>query len=283
MQTDPFAKYDPEILKTVRNMRLLDDDLMTKVFESTECVELVLRLIMDVPTLKVVPTSRTQDSLKNLQGKSVRFDVWAEDASGAQYNIEVQRADKGAGCKRARYNSAILDSNIADPGDEYQKLPQTYVIFITERDVLKKGQLCYRIKRMYWDESYSRYEEFKDEAHIIYVNATHHDISTELGKLMADFRAKDPEQMYFEPLKERVKYFKQEPEGVGSMCRAVEELQEKALNKGMDIGEEKGWLKGLCWAVYNRQTPLKDAIKASEKEESEFMEWMHKFYPDYKA
>lgn len=51
----------------------------------------------------------------------------------------------------------------------------------------------------------------------------------------------------------------------------------------MDIGEEKGWLKGLCWSVYNRQTPLKDAIKASEKEESEFMEWMHKFYPDYKV
>ena len=135
MLEDPFKKYDPQILEVVRNFRLLDDDFMTKVFEDKACLELMLQIVMDIPTLKV-KSFHIQDTLKNIQGRSVRFDVWAEDDAHTQYNIEVQRADKGAGTKRARYNSAMLDANITQPGDDCTDLPKTYVIFITEIDIL---------------------------------------------------------------------------------------------------------------------------------------------------
>lgn len=125
MLEDPFKKYDPQILEIVRNFRLLDDDFMTKVFEDKACLELMLQIIMDIPTLNV-ESFHIQDSLKNIQGRSVRFDVWAEDDTHTQYNIEIQRADKGAGMKRARYNSAMLDANITQPGDDCQALPKTY-------------------------------------------------------------------------------------------------------------------------------------------------------------
>lgn len=35
------------------------------------------------------------------------LDIHAVDTVGKKYNIEVQRADKGAGAKRARYNSSV--------------------------------------------------------------------------------------------------------------------------------------------------------------------------------
>lgn len=56
----------------------------------------------------------TQYSIKNLHGRSVRLDIFATDSSDRKYNFEIQRSDKGAGVKRARYNSSIIDANILD-------------------------------------------------------------------------------------------------------------------------------------------------------------------------
>ncbi len=39
--------------------------------------------------------------------------------------------------KRARYNSALIDANVTEPGDLYEALNETFVIFITENDVMK--------------------------------------------------------------------------------------------------------------------------------------------------
>ena len=83
------------------------------------------------------------------------------------YNIEIQRDDKGASVKRARYNSSLIDANITEPGEQYEKLNETYVIFITEHDVLKGGRPIYRIERTVQETG----ESFGDGTHILYVNA----------------------------------------------------------------------------------------------------------------
>ena len=70
------------------------------------------------------------------------------DENGRVYNIEIQRSNRGTNIKRARYNSSLLDANITEPGDNYEKLAETYVIFITENDVLKAGLPIYHIDRI---------------------------------------------------------------------------------------------------------------------------------------
>ena len=64
------------------------------------------------------------------------MDILAVDKQEQVYNIEIQRDDKGGGVKRARYNSSLIDANVTEPGDQYQKLNEAYVFFITENDVL---------------------------------------------------------------------------------------------------------------------------------------------------
>lgn len=84
-----------ELLEKIKEFRLLDDDFMSKVFEDNfECIELILHIIMQKPDLKV-KEARTQYSIKNLLGRSVRLDIYAVDTIGKKYNIEVQRGDKG--------------------------------------------------------------------------------------------------------------------------------------------------------------------------------------------
>ena len=90
---------------------LMDDKFMSAVFKDfPEGVELVLRIILEIPDL-TVEKADTQLTLTNLLGRTVRIDVFATDSKGVRYNIEIQKASKGTGFKRARYHSSMLDSN----------------------------------------------------------------------------------------------------------------------------------------------------------------------------
>ena len=219
-----------EDLERIRNFRLMDDDFMSKVFEDTACAEFLLKVILNRDDLTVQEVHGQHD-IKNLQGRSVRLDILAVDEKNRAYNIEVQRSDRGAGAKRARYNSSLLDANLTQPGDGYDALNETYIIFITERDVLKRNLPIYHINRIIEETG----EAFGDEAHIIYVNSQIKD-ETALGKLMHDFSCTDPEDMKYPVLAERVKYFKEDTKGVTTMCRALELMRDETIHeKAVDV------------------------------------------------
>ena len=127
------------------------------------------------------------------------------DRENRAYNIEVQRSDRGASEKRARYNSSLLDANLTDAGDDYDALNETYVIFITENDVLKAGLPIYHVDRTVRETG----TVFNDQAHIVYVNSQIKD-ETALGKLMHDFFCTNSKDMNYSILAQRVRYFKAE-------------------------------------------------------------------------
>ena len=111
------------------------------------------------------------------------------DENGKEYNVEIQRTDKGADRKRARYHSSILDAHLLQPGDDFSNLPETFVVFITENDVIGDGLPLYTIDRQITNTG----KTFDDGEHIVYVNGADKDASTELGKLMHDFFCIDPD------------------------------------------------------------------------------------------
>ena len=131
----------PEYLAEIERFRLMDDDFMSKCLEhAPECIELILQIILGKKDLKVVK-SQTEYPIKSLQGRGVRFDVFAKDSKGREYDIEIQRSNVGADAKRARYNSALMDANALKQGDDIGNLRDTYVIFITEKDVVRQAKL----------------------------------------------------------------------------------------------------------------------------------------------
>ena len=106
--------------------------------------------------------------LKNLQGRSAILDVHAIDSARKEFDVEIQRSDAGAGAKRARHNSSLLDAHLLKPGDDTEDIPESYVIFITENDVMGKNQAIYHIQR--YVETSEGKELFGDGSHIMYVN-----------------------------------------------------------------------------------------------------------------
>lgn len=226
--TEQIDQRHQEDLQRLRGFRLLDDDFLTKCFEGdTECIQLVLRIVLEMPDLIVVDV-RTQVFVENLLNRSVRLDVLATDSTGRKFNIEIQRADRGAGRKRARYNSSMMDANLLQKGEDFEQLPETYVVFITEHDVMAKGLPLYQVERCILATG----ERFEDGAHIIYVNGTYRD-ETPIGKLMHDFSCTDPADMHYGVLADRVRFFKESKEGVAIMCKAMEDMRNQTLREGM--------------------------------------------------
>jgi len=203
------------------DLRLIDDDFMAAVFEDRTCAEFLLQIILKRDDLTVKEV-HGQYSIKNLQGRSIRLDILAVDQKNRAYNIEVQRSDRGASEKRARHNSSLLDANLTDAGDDYDALNETYVIFITENDVLKAGLPIYHVERTVQETG----TVFNDQAHIVYVNSQIKD-ETALGKLMHDFFCTNSKDMYYPVLANRVWYFKENEKGVATMCRAMEQMRDE--------------------------------------------------------
>ena len=226
--TEQIDQKHQEDLQRLRGFRLLDDDFLTKCFEGdTASIELVLQIVLEKPDLKVLDV-RTQVFVENLLNRSVRLDILATDSTGAKLNVEVQRSDKGAGRKRARYNSSMMDANLLKKGEDFDKLPETWVIFITENDVMGKGLPLYPIERCFLGTG----ERFEDGSHILYVNGAYRS-DTPIGKLMHDFSCTDAADMYYGTLADRVRFFKESKEGIEIMCRAMEDMRNQTLKEGM--------------------------------------------------
>ncbi len=199
-----------------------------------------------------------------MQGRSVRLDILAIDEQGRTYNIEIQRRDEGADAHRARYNSSLLDANLTTPGDRYNALGETYVIFITERDVLNEGLPIYHIDRIVRETG----KPFDDGSHIIYVNAQHKN-DTPLGKLMHDFSCTGAEDMNYPVLAERVRYFKEDVKGATTMCREVEQLAKEERMQGRAEGHTEAIIMSIRALMKGQSVSADDAMQMLQVPEAD--------------
>ena len=114
-----------EKLEILRDATLEDDVFFSSCLDgSNECAALMLRIILGKDDL-VVTEVRTQRWMQGILEHSVRLDVHAVDGDGNLYNIEIQKDDRGAERKRARYYSAMIDSRALGKGDGYSSLSKT--------------------------------------------------------------------------------------------------------------------------------------------------------------
>ena len=163
----------------------------------------MLRIIMKRSDLRVVKIIN-QNKVPNIYGREACFDVFVEDRDGKFYDVEVQRSDNGAMPKRARYNSSMIDAMAINKGAKWEDIPRSCVIMITENDVLGGGWPIYHIRRTIKEMDDVH---FDDASEIIYVNASLEG-DDDLGRLMHDFHCTDPDEMYYQELAERVRFFK---------------------------------------------------------------------------
>lgn len=107
------------------------------------CQEM-LRTILEDEEL-IVQDVITQNSEKNLYGRSVRLDALCTLGNGEKCNIEIQRSDNDDHLRRVRYNASSITLRNSQIGTKFDKIPEVYVVFISEFDVFKMGKTVYHV------------------------------------------------------------------------------------------------------------------------------------------
>jgi predicted transposase/invertase (TIGR01784 family) len=227
IQAKTPEQWHEEDLKTIANYRPIDDDFMRELFRNDlPLAQTVLRIITGIDDLKLI-SQETQYDMKRLLGsRSICLDVFGTDSKGQKFDIEIQRSDRGAAPQRARYHSSAIDVEFLKAKEEFTTLPITYVIFITENDVRGENKLIYNFE---WTDTESG-TPLGDGAHIIFVNGAYNNAedTSDLAKLVHDFRCKNADEMYIKQFADKTRFFKETPEGVSQMCKAIEDMRNEA-------------------------------------------------------
>lgn len=218
------------IEEIVMSLNIIDDTLFQKMAEDKDfCEELISTVLHQRVTIEeLVP----QNSIKNLQGRSVILDSLCRLEDGSRCNIEVQKANDDDHERRVRYNASCITANITDPGTKFEKVPNVIAIFISKFDMFQKGKTVYHIDRMVRETG-----EITDNGlQEIYVN-TKIDDGSDIAKLMKIYK----EQREFD----------------------FEKFPKTSKRKMQFIGNEKGEKRDMCEIVDNY---AKEVAKEERKE-----------------
>ena len=151
-----------------------------------------------------------------------------------------------------------MDANALKSGEDVGKLRDTYVIFITENDVMSRGQEVYTYLRI---EEHNG-DRLHDGTYIIYVNGATRS-ETEIGKLVHDLLCSDASEMYFEVLRKQVSQFKNSEEGRRYMCEAMERIEARGEARGKVRGKRENMLATAKRLLANGKLLLKEIAECT--------------------
>lgn len=251
-------RYD-RYREKIKSLTLMSDILSRNVLKDRRCTEYILRIIMDDKKLRVVD-QRIQADYKNLHGRSAILDCVVVDGQGRVINIELQQGDEGASPKRARYHQALMDTNILNSSEIFDALPESYVIFITRNDALKKKRAILHVTRVIEETG----EEFGDETHFIYVDSSKQE-NTELGRLMHDLNCTNAGDMQKSVLSDTVKVFKESERGIEYMSNEIDEIRnEGKIEAKMETAEN----------LFKMGMPVEKIASAIEMDQKTVEKWL---------
>ena len=248
--------------KYAKLLNPIDDLMFCKMAEHKEFCEEILRVILEDDKLTVLEAI-PQWQGKNLSGRSVVLDAKCITGDGRQINIEVQKADDDNHLKRARYNAAILTTNISKTGTKFEFIPDVCIVFISKFDIFEGGLPLYHIDKVVRETG----QVIDDGLTEIFVNTVNYDGSkpARLMKLFTDNDAYSNDEF---PITSELKSRLKSSEG-GS--RTMNEILEKLISdekreselRGEERGEKRGRKEGKIEGANEEKLRIAKDMKAS--------------------
>ncbi|WP_304391207.1 PD-(D/E)XK nuclease family transposase [uncultured Dubosiella sp.] len=238
MKHDKSSETNEEYYPMIERFTLFSDFFMFEAFSrSEEAVELVARIVTGKKDLKVA-----RYGMEVKRGfplfRHVRYDLFIEDTENNIYDIEIENEGRSLNERAIVYSSTLIAQRMKT-NEKFESLKDTWVIFLTKKDMEKGYEPYYDYKWL--DPKGQRLLSRK--AAIRFVNGQYRNDDA-FGKLMHDFHCTDPDQMYYDELREIVRYLKKDPEGVKIMCDIMNEAErrwkEQARREGLAEGRAEG-------------------------------------------
>lgn len=223
--------------KKVQRFNMTSDIFFGKVLEDREACQEVVRILLRNSGINIKEV-KVQYSIRNMENHSVVLDILAEDIDGKMINLEMQVSGNEEHQRRVRYYAASIDMSFLEKGVPYDKLPDVYLIFITEKDFLNQGLGIYYIGRTIMDKGVM----IDNGIHEVYANLTHQCSDASINELLDYIKKSDSnyQTKTFPNVVRKVKFLKEQKEGVDTMCKILEEERAEGKAEGKAEGEKAG-------------------------------------------
>ena len=232
--------------KRLEELEIWDDFMFGAVMSNKELCKHLLEIILQkkIKDIRYTELQKTIDL--QYDAKSIRLDVYVEDDLDSVYNIEIQTTDEKNLPKRSRFYQGMIDLNILNKGESYNKLKKSYVIFICNYDPFGKGRCFYRFENVCVDDPSLK---LKDDSVKIMINPYGND-TKQFGKgfvaLMDFLKTGQISDTYTETLKDEITEVKVSEEWRRRYMKLLIRDQEN-----IEIGKELGELSTCVRQVKN--------------------------------
>ena len=250
--------------KTLQELTITDGFLFVAVMLDPENCRLLLERILEI-SIDHVEVITEKNIIYHPEYKGVRLDVYAKDDKGTRFDVEMQVEKTPVG-KRSRYYHSQMDMEMLTSGTTYDKLPDSYVIFICDYQPLKEyGQPRYR----YTFRSQCQEDtdiDMNDGVHTIILSnkgTNDEEISAELLSFLQftnralEENTDDSEDLFIRRLQNSIRTIKAD-RAMGERYMLFQEM----LNEEREEGRKEGQIK-LCDTLIKNGTLTIDQAAAS--------------------
>ena len=152
--------------KTLQDLTIKDNFLFGAVMRVEENCKGFLEMVLGFPIARVV-VSKEKSIIYHPEYKGVRLDIYAEDENHTHYNVEMQVRKKKSLGKRSRYYHSQMVMEYLESGEDYETIPDTFVIFVCDFDPFGQGLYCYTFRNECQED---RKVKLKDGSCTIFLN-----------------------------------------------------------------------------------------------------------------
>ena len=251
--------------KKFKDLNLSNAFLFAAALADEEICGIVLELILG-RTFEKIHVRTEHTVLFSSDFRSVRFDVYAKDETDINYNLEMETKNRGNLPKRARYYQSEMDVTSLKPGEDFNDLKPSYVIFICMFDPFGDGLYQYTFEERCLENN----RPLGDETIKIFLNAKGKNVN-EVPKALVDFlkyvenstdaSAKESSNDRLQRLHEKVLALKESRELEGNYMHLADWLEEER-REGREEGRAEGRAEGL---VEGRREELDRMFKLIKK------------------
>ena len=271
--------------KRYEELTFTDDFMFCKILSNNEdlCKEL-LELILSIRIRKIVIVNKQQEISITADAKSVRLDVYVEDDDNSVYDIEMETSKTKNLPKRSRYYQGMIDLNIIERGDKYDKLKKSFVIFICLKDPFDRGLHIYTFQNSCKEAPDLL---LGDETTKVFINAdgTADDVSKDMSEFLRYLREGIGNSSFVKKLDHAVKKARDHVEWRTEYMSLQlkfydiwDEARDEGLEAGLEAGRIEGKLQQLFELVHDGLISIDDAVIRTELTKKEFTTQMNEYY-----
>lgn len=239
MKTEEFSYLKP---KEVTG-NLCDFALFLAVMKHKEAYESLLSIILDEPDFRLEEV-KVEEVVLNQNGmRAIRLDAWGRDIWKRHFNTEMQNdSSHNEERRRARFYQSLMDSPLLKAGKEtrYKNLPDTVILFITEKDIFGRNRAMYTFTEQSNEEPEL---QLGDGTTKIFLNMSSQNGRPELVSLLQylkDSRLDNPKIKVLDARIIKLDTIFKEVKESEEWEELKMTIMEYAMNKGIELGIERG-------------------------------------------